>query len=792
MLLRRVVRRCARPSAADALLSRTLSTLSLCVDGGAADRPAWPSASGPPPPSIGRTVAALASASGRRRRHPKKPAPARPQARPHRLRVADERVTALLSAKTPPDAFARACEALADADEVALLAGTDPRAWSVALQRRLARGDEAGARALLDLAAGFARENTTESLWTDLLFAVLRDPRPGGMLRSEDTLVRMLDGLSALHGRRFVADVVVAAANGCGKVAMFDAARLLVRYHLDRLQAEEDGDAEDEAAPPIPASIVGNLASCMADRRQFADAIAFVERELLAHARFDPCRDFQQQGFLALFRSYAASRTAPEVGVDRFLCWARRLADEKGEEEVRNQRLEKGFGAAIQCCVATGRPSLALRCFDALRALNDRFSGQVDDAEDAEDYIQLKEVAPPDENVFVNVLKASAALQDGGLFRDVYREMAARGVARSAGFGSAIRFCHVHQDAAFLEQVLEDAFACEAALQGEWLLPIEQYNDALGCLAEADAYEQARELFETRLLGNPFVAPDHITMVELVESYRGASLSELFRLMEVFLEEFGLAPNTQVYTSLLAACARQRLAGDATALLASMRAHRVPPDVKTFTTVAFIYGAQGDHAGVVDLVRAMHDEGLAPDQKFFDYALNALYEASGIDVCFALLGEVCAAGFPVPHGLYHALIELGTARGLVERTLHVAYNMECDGFALSSAQMRALVARSVSDAEVAQLARTFLLLHDEFLRGPDGADSSASSSSSTGGDDGARFDADVYDAMVALLTRFSKKDALAKVRALADRAGVRLSEHLDADDALEQAVTENK
>lgn len=659
-----------------------------------------------------------------------------------RLRVADPRVEALLNPRTPSAAFVAACEALAHEDEIVLLARTEPLAWSLALRRRLRQGDASGARALLDFLAGFARENTTEQLWTDLLFAVLRQPRSsiGG---GPSTLFRMLEGLRTLYGADFVAAVVVATANGCANAGVFDGARLLVRYHLEHLQAP------GVDAVPVPPSIVGNLASAMAEATKFADVVEFVQHELLAHERFNVTSDFQQQGFLALFRSYTETGSLPDAGVNQFLAFVR--ANATDEASTRSLMLEKGFGAAIQCCVAGDRPALALRCYDAVCRLN---AGR--DAEEEE------ELVPLDENMFVNVLKACAALHDGGLFRDVYCEMVARGVARSPGFGSAIRFCHVHRDARFLERVLADAFATEEALQGSWTLEIEQYNDALGCLAEAGEYEQARELFFSRLLANPFVVPDHITMVEMVQNYRRASLSEVFSLMEVFLQ-LGLSPNKQVYTSLLACCARQRLLGDARALLAAMEAHRVLPDVKTFTTVGFVYGAHGDVPALVALVQEMAARGLEADQQFFDYVLNALHDSSGIDVCFALFRDVCAADIAIPAGLYRALVALGTSLGLVERTLHVAYNMECDGVELSAAQLQALVSRAASEAEVTELARTFVLLHQGQLNP-------------------ARFPAEVYDELLALLARFpSRRGAIAQVRALADAAAACRSDGHDFD-----------
>uniref|UniRef100_A0AAV1TBF5 DNA-directed DNA polymerase n=1 Tax=Peronospora matthiolae TaxID=2874970 RepID=A0AAV1TBF5_9STRA len=94
---------------------------------------------------------------------------------------------------------------------------------------------------------------------------------------------------------------------------------------------------------------------------------------------------------------------------------------------------------------------------------------------------------------------------------------------------------------------------------------------------------------------------------------------------------------------------------------------------------------------------------------FSDYVLNALYGSCGIDMCFSLLREQSANELAIPDGLYISLIDLGTTIGLIERTLHIAYNMECEGCHLSSKQLYALMMRCLSDGEISEFVRTFVL-----------------------------------------------------------------------------------
>uniref|UniRef100_A0AAV1UJG3 Uncharacterized protein n=1 Tax=Peronospora matthiolae TaxID=2874970 RepID=A0AAV1UJG3_9STRA len=107
----------------------------------------------------------------------------------------------------------------------------------------------------------------------------------------------------------------------------------------------------------------------------------------------------------------------------------------------------------------------------------------------------------------------------------------------------------------------------------------------------------------------------------------------------------------------------------------------------------------------------MASQGVATDRMFFDYVLNALYGSCGIDMCFSLLRELSANELAIPDGLYISLIDLGTTIGLIERTVYIAYNKECEGYHLSSKQLYALMMRCLSDGKILEFVRTFVLLH---------------------------------------------------------------------------------
>ncbi|KAI9895967.1 hypothetical protein PsorP6_019215 [Peronosclerospora sorghi] len=129
------------------------------------------------------------------------------------------------------------------------------------------------------------------------------------------------------------------------------------------------------------------------------------------------------------------------------------------------------------------------------------------------------------------------------------------------------------------------------------MLEVANYNDALGCFATTRRSRQAREVF-AYMLQNPLIVPDHITMLEMVENHRDASIEDLFDLLDVFLAR-KLVPNVQVLTSLLSICMRRRVVGDALALIDAMKQQHVVLDVKVYTTIAFIHASQGDLLAVV-------------------------------------------------------------------------------------------------------------------------------------------------------------------------------------------------
>ncbi|CAH0479216.1 unnamed protein product [Peronospora belbahrii] len=574
----------------------------------------------------------------------------------------------------------------------------------------------------------------------------------------------LLNQLKKKYGPQFVARVLVKVINGCATINMLRIAQELVLHHqklwLDIRETEWSLSLDE---PLLPPSIVGHLMTKMAQKKKHKQMLQLA-MEYFANPAFDAARDFQQQAFLKLFEASVKTQQSPRRIVRTFIDYVDGNYRVSGGnvEKMKSLVLEKGFGAAIQCCVTLKEFPLALHCYQMMGSIRKRLVGGggdgelevnelFDDAEKKERVCIVDEVLPVDENVCVNVMKACMALKDISTFKNVFRGMVARGVARSAGFGSAIRYCHMQLDPTFLEEVLDEVFLTEQELAGAWMLEVENYNDALGCFAATNRPDQAKELF-SHMLNNSFIAPDHITMLEMVENHRDATIEEIFNLMDVFLE-WKLAPNLQVFTSLLSICMRRRVVGDAIALMDAMEKHGIVPDIKVYTTIAFIRASHGDLKAVIDILKDMASQNIATDRIFFDYVINALHGSCGIDMCFSLFRELSQDGMAIPEGLYVSLVDLGTKIGLIERTLHVAYNMECEGFQLSPEQLHELMMRCQSYDEILEFLRTFSLLHQG--RQPETP----------------RFEIELYEDLISVLTQFNCKNEISKVQELARAAG---------------------
>lgn len=604
-------------------------------------------------------------------------------------------------------------------DHVALIAQAHRRVWSMALQNRMHVGDFMGAQSLLELVKSFDETNASYEVWTDLLFILARS----GHHTSEQVAdpIAMMEALREQYGMAFVERSVVPLINGCVKVNMFGTATQALWYLVEHGEARE---------VKIPAKILGNCVSQMVKSGDAEAAVRFVEKLLKSQRiRYD---QIQPQFFMSVFQAMGQADYRPHgLVVGELEKWAWHLVKSSNDRAVDLPNFTRVFGAAIQCCVGTAAPSRALQCYDTLLKLQ-----------------ELDRRIHVDENVYVNIMKACLMQRDESLFKDVYRSMAQNEVARDAGFGSAIRFCHTRHDIEFLHEVLDDVVAMERACVGGWTMPLLLYNDALGAFAETDDYESAQDLFH-HMVGHAHVDPDEITMLEMVESHRKAPLSQVFDLMEQFLE-WHLVPTVQVFTSLLSICARNESIVDARGLLVAMEQQGVQADVKMMTVIAFIYGSHGDIPSLLGILEEMEQLEMAADAQFYEQMLQAVYRGRGIDMCFALLVEIQQRGLKVSKHLYDALIDIGTRNGLIERTLNVAFQMECEGYTIDSKQLGALIARCGSITEANEMFRTVLLLHQ-----------------SHGGDSREPFDANVYHDLVRLLERFKLKNAMAKVDALA-------------------------
>ncbi|KAI9917285.1 hypothetical protein PsorP6_013249 [Peronosclerospora sorghi] len=146
----------------------------------------------------------------------------------------------------------------------------------------------------------------------------------------------------------------------------------------------------------MPPSIVGHLLTKMVKSKQYHQVLE-VARTHFAHDDFLAARDFQQQVYVdgKVYDSHGDAKT------------------------MQSLVLERGFGAAIQCCVTLEEYPLALECF----SVNGPYSSNSLDDTWNEATPIVDDLLPMDENVCVNVMKASMALTKFSTLKDVYRGM---------------------------------------------------------------------------------------------------------------------------------------------------------------------------------------------------------------------------------------------------------------------------------------------------------------------------------------------------------------------------------
>uniref|UniRef100_A0AAV1TUK4 Uncharacterized protein n=1 Tax=Peronospora matthiolae TaxID=2874970 RepID=A0AAV1TUK4_9STRA len=283
----------------------------------------------------------------------------------------------LLSNQTPPTTFVATCRALRAIDETALLATIDVRTWNVALQRRPEAQDERVAAELLGLIASCSRETASV-------------PIPRARRRG----------------------------HGCANIKMFADAHELLLYQQTLWSEICSGTTTSTTTDET-------LTTGWSEQSK-----ALMPPSVFASAAFDPVQDFQQEGFLELFKASVYTQQSPRNVVHVFSDYVERTRRAAGGkvERVRTRVLERGFGDAIHCCVNLDEYSLALHCYEVMESTRERLvcakdNLPVDDAidEGAERVGIVDEVLPADENVYVNVLKACTEIEDFSTFIDEFR-----------------------------------------------------------------------------------------------------------------------------------------------------------------------------------------------------------------------------------------------------------------------------------------------------------------------------------------------------------------------------------
>jgi pentatricopeptide repeat protein len=634
----------------------------------------------------------------------------------------------LLKADTSRQTFMEICDKMAALDPLDPKFKTlDPTFLPSALKNRLVQGDKSLARALLLAVAEFPFEAVPPTVWTDFFFTIIMQAkyRKIRVLKELREYQDIFDLIKAKYGAEFLGQALIPVINGCIGMQLWNPGCFLTLKYLQMDLLHPNNE--------FPSSILGRLVSGMRRAGKYEEILHFMAT-VMDHQKEGKVA-LQPQVYVALC-DICSSNNTKERG-HSYALLANHLINQLDfeklhhHEDMTGPHSKKLLGAILRSLMEKNQFNRVLRCF--------------------KNFVDAGVV--PDENIYVYVLQSCLKLGKYYDFRQIYRRMVQqdRLVDSVAGFAIATRYCNITNDVKFLEkEVLEEGLYLTGDKIPKKMSHV-AYNDALLCLARCGTLDSATRLFDFMSVHVSTMEMDEVTMVAMVESYRNQSLEEIFELLDIFIEK-GMHPTLEVYTSLLAICSSRRLVEDAQAVYQMILQQGFEPDIKVYTPLVFIYASRCDVAGIVKLLHEMKERQIEMDEQFFQYMFTALNDSAGADACFLLFREMrVAQGFDFPKNLYLALIDIGTKSGFIERTLSMAYNMECEGFALPSAKMLELIKKTKSAVEAKHLVKTFELLHqgNKMMREP--------------------FDKSVYDAVKELLLRLSMQDEASHIQRMIER-----------------------
>ncbi|RHY16663.1 hypothetical protein DYB36_009874 [Aphanomyces astaci] len=131
-----------------------------------------------------------------------------------------------------------------------------------------------------------------------------------------------------------------------------------------------------------------------------------------------------------------------------------------------------------------------------------------------------------------------------------------------------------------------------------------------------------------------------------------------------------------------------------------MDAQNIRMDLKFATVYALLLVQNHDIPKLLHLIRSMvvDEPHIEPDLYFFSALLTMVAHQAGMDGCFELVASVTS----IRHfeALYLALIQVGLTKGVLERVCNVVMQMECEGFAMSSAGLVQVIQAVSSNREM--------------------------------------------------------------------------------------------
>ncbi|KAF0711420.1 hypothetical protein AaE_012220 [Aphanomyces astaci] len=222
----------------------------------------------------------------------------------------------------------------------------------------------------------------------------------------------------------------------------------------------------------------------------------------------------------------------------------------------------------------------------------------------------------------------------------------------------------------------------------EWNASV--YRNALYCCAQASMGELSDtglELIEWFMTDRLPFDPDEFSLFDSMRIAKHSSMDDQYALLHAYSER-NRWPGLMAYTVMMEAHLQANAPSSYGHMVVEMMdAQNIRMDLKFATVYALLLVQNHDIPKLLHLIRSMvvDEPHIEPDLYFFSALLTMVAHQAGMDGCFELVASVTS----IRH-----------FEGVLERVCNVVMQMECEGFAMSSAGLVQVIQAVSSNREM--------------------------------------------------------------------------------------------